>query len=59
MRRAKDQRLVGGWGIERCPDEYRVLGYAHQGRIVIHDRTRAMAEFIARYVAFIDQVLAR
>jgi hypothetical protein len=58
MRRARDQRLAGGWGLEKCPGEYRVMGYAQQGQIVVHDRPRAIAEFIARYVAFIDQVLA-
>jgi hypothetical protein len=59
MRRAKDQRLVGGWGLEKCDGEYRVTGYAQQGLIVVRDRTRAIAEFIARYVAFMNDVLAR
>lgn len=57
--RARDQRLAGGWGIERETEAYRVQDYASGKGFVVADRCKACAEFVARYVGFIGEVLAK
>ena len=59
LKRAKDQRLGGGWSIDCGKDEYRVQNYADGKSVVVQGRLRACAEFIVRYVSFIGVVLAR
>jgi hypothetical protein len=59
LKRAKDQRLAGGWSIDCGKDEYRVQNYADGKSVVVRNRLRACAEFIVRYVSFIGDVLTR
>jgi len=56
--RGSDQRLVGGWGIERDDDgQYRVQSYSDGQWLKDRNRYRACAEFIIRYVGFIADTL--
>ena len=57
--RSHDQRLAGGWGIEKETGGYRVQKYSGGKGFVIADRYTACAEFAARYVGFIGDVLAK
>jgi hypothetical protein len=59
LKRAKDQRLSGGWGLDCEGAQYRVQSYADGKYLLVRDRLRACAEFIVRYVGFIGDVLAR
>ena len=59
MERSRDQRVAGGWGLERDGDGYRVLNFADGRSITVRGRIRACAEFVVRYVSFIGDVLAR
>jgi hypothetical protein len=59
LRRSHDQRYAGGWGIERTGDHYRVRSFADKTASAWKGRTRACAEFVARYVQFIGEVQAR
>jgi hypothetical protein len=59
LRRSRDQRYAGGWGIEHAGDDYRVRSFADKTVLGWKDRTRACAEFVARYVQFIGEVQAR
>lgn len=58
LRRGRDQRIAGGWGIERENGEFRVRSYAGGKDLLVQDRLRACAEFIVRYVSFIGDALA-
>jgi hypothetical protein len=57
--RASDQRLSGGWGIEADKSGFRVQSYSNGHCLHHHDRCRACAEFVVRYVKFIGDVIAR
>jgi hypothetical protein len=59
LKRCGDQRVAGGWGIEREGNVYRVRSFSGEGSFVVRDRLRACAEFVVRYVFFIGEVLAR
>jgi hypothetical protein len=59
LRRGSEQRLTGGWGIERENGAYRVRSFADGHSEIEHDRLRACALFVVRYVHFIGDVLAR
>jgi hypothetical protein len=59
LQRGHDQQLVGGWGIERDHDTYRVQSFASGRHLVDKKKTHAVAEFVVRYVAFIGDVLSR
>ena len=57
--RAHDQLFAGGWGIDRDCDNFKILHYSDGRALVIHDRWRACAEFIVRYIGLIGEVLTR
>jgi hypothetical protein len=59
LKRATDQRIAGGWGIDREDGAYRVQNYANGNCLLVRDRWRACAEFVVRYVAFVGEVLAQ
>ncbi len=59
FKRGNDQRFAGGWGIECEGEEYRIQSYDGGGGVIVHDRLRACAEFVVRYVTFIGDVQAR
>jgi hypothetical protein len=60
LERGMDQRLAGGWGIERDEQgRYRIQSYASGRHLVERDRLHACAEFIVRYVGFIGDVIRR
>ncbi len=59
LRRAHDQRYAGGWSIECTDDCYRVRRFGDKTVLTLRDRTRACAEFAARYVRFIGDMQAR
>jgi hypothetical protein len=60
LERGMDQRLAGGWGIERDEQgRYRIQSYANGRHMVEQDRLHACAEFIVRYVSFIADVVRR
>lgn len=59
LERGQDQRLVGGWGIERERGQYRVQSFGSGMHMLESDRLRATSEFIVRYVRFIGDVLRR
>jgi hypothetical protein len=64
LKRSRDQRIAGGWGIEQDHGVYRIHRFTSSGfsagkPIVLRDRIRACAEFVVRYVSFIGEVLAR
>ena len=60
LERGGDQRLAGGWGIER--DEqgaWHVQDFSGGPGLVEKNRIKACAEFIVRYVSFIGDALKR
>lgn len=59
FKRSADQRLVGGWGIEAGSGVFHIQSYSDGHCLDHHDRCRACAEFIVRYVNFIGDILAR
>jgi hypothetical protein len=59
LERSRDQRLAGGWGIEKETGGYRVQNYSGGKGFVVADRCKACAEFASRYVGFIGDVLAK
>jgi hypothetical protein len=59
LRRGSEQRLAGGWGIERENGSYRVQSFADGHSEIEHDRFRACALFVVRYVNFIGDVLSK
>lgn len=59
FKRGTDQRIVGGWGIEKEGGEYRVQSYSDGQCVHCQDRCRACAEFVVRYVTHIGDVLER
>ncbi|HJR55249.1 MAG TPA: hypothetical protein VJ798_01615 [Rhizomicrobium sp.] len=59
LKRGHDQRLVGGWGIEREGGEYRIQNFDNGMQVRERNRLHATAEFIVRYVGFIGEVLRR
>jgi hypothetical protein len=60
LERGMDQRLAGGWGIERDHHgQYRIQSYASGRHLLEKDRLHACAEFIVRYVGFIGEVVRR
>jgi hypothetical protein len=59
LKRCQDQRLAGGWGIEREAGAYRVQSFSSGKSLVVQGRPHACAEFVVRYVSFIGEVLAR
>jgi len=59
LRRCRDQRLAGGWGIERDKDHWRIQNFSDHRHLEVKDRIRACAEFVVRYVAFIGDAQAR
>jgi len=59
LQRGKDQRLAGGWGIERENGEYRVQNFADGRHLFTPDPVRAVAEFLVRYLGFIGEASKR
>jgi hypothetical protein len=59
FKRCHDQLLAGGWSIEQENGHWRIQNFSNHQQLVVEDRTRACAEFIVRYVAFIGEVQAR
>jgi hypothetical protein len=64
LKRSRDQRIACGWSIEQDQDVYRIHRFAGSGfasgrPLELHDRIRACAEFIVRYVSFIGDVMVR
>ena len=59
LRRGSEQRLAGGWGIERENGSYRVQSFADGHSEIEHDRFRACALFVVRYVNFIGDALSK
>jgi hypothetical protein len=59
FKRCHDQLLAGGWSIERRDDHWRIQNYSDHRHLEVKDRTRACAEFVVRYVAFIGDLQAR
>jgi hypothetical protein len=59
LKRSRDQRVAGGWGIERKGDVYRVVNFSDGRAMTVRGRVHACAEFVVRYVSFIGDVLAR
>ena len=59
LKRGSEQRLAGGWGIENENGTYRVQSFADGHSEIEHDRFRACAVFVVRYVHFIGDMLAR
>jgi hypothetical protein len=59
LKRGHDQRLVGGWGLERDRAQYVLRDFGSRMRIVEKNRAHAIAEFVVRYVDFIAKVLNR
>ncbi|MBC8036951.1 MAG: hypothetical protein H7X89_07025 [Rhizobiales bacterium] len=59
LKRGHDQRLVGGWGLERESGQYVLRDFGSRLRIVEESRPHAIAEFVVRYVGFIARVLSR
>jgi|GEM_PF-3108527 hypothetical protein len=59
LERGRDQRLAGGWGIEQEDNQYRVQSYSSGQYLVARNRLHACAEFIVRYVAFIQESVKR
>ena len=57
LKRASDQRISGGWGLDCEGNEYRLKNFQTGESSVISDERRACAEFIVRYVAFIANAL--
>ena len=60
LKRGKDQRYSGGWGIECLKGKYRVVSYADgHKRPWGTDRFKACAEFVVCYLLFIGEVQTR
>jgi hypothetical protein len=60
IRRGKDQRYAGGWGIECLSGNYRVVSYGDGRKGAWQsDPAKAVAEFIVRYLCFIGDVQMR
>jgi hypothetical protein len=59
LERGQDQRLAGGWGIEREHGQYRVQSYASGRHFLEKKKLHAVAEFVVRYIGFIRDVLDR
>jgi hypothetical protein len=60
LERGGDQRLAGGWGIERDGNgAYRVQNFSNGKGLTERNRFRACAEFVVHYVSFIGDVLRR
>lgn len=57
LKRGRDQRLVGGWGVERERGQYVLRDFSGRTRIVENSKAHAVAEFVVRYVDFIAKVL--
>lgn len=57
--RGHDQRLAGGWGIEREGDTYHVQSFDGGGELVMENRVKATAEFALRYLEVIAAVIRR
>jgi hypothetical protein len=59
LKRGSEQRLAGGWGIERANEAYRIYSFGGGQMQIEQDRFRACATFIMRYVQFIGDVQTR
>lgn len=59
MERGRDQRLTGGWGIEREQGKYCVRSFAGGGAWLEEDRLHATAQFAVRYLRFMGEVMRR
>jgi hypothetical protein len=59
LERGRDQRLVGGWGIEEDRGHYRLQNFSTGQYLVERDRLHACAEFIIRYLGVIYEVVKR
>ena len=54
-----DQRLAGGWCLECSGKDYLIQHYADGEHFVLHDKIRAGAEFLVRYLNVMSDVLKR
>ena len=59
LERGRDQRMTGGWGIEREHDKYCVRSFAGGGAFTEEDRLHATAQFVVRYLGFMGEVIRR
>jgi hypothetical protein len=59
FKRRHDQLIAGGWSIDQEDGHWRIRNFSSHQELAVEDRTRACAEFIVRYVAFIGEVQAR
>lgn len=60
VKRGKDQRYSGGWGIECLRGRYRVVSYGDGHKHPWEeDKFKACAEFVVRYLCFIGEVQLR
>jgi hypothetical protein len=59
IKRGSEQRLGGGWGIEREGEIYRIYSFGGGQMQTEQNRFRACALFILRYVQFISDVESR
>ena len=60
IRRGKDQRYAGGWGLECLEGRTRVISYGDGRKGAWEsDLCKALAEFIVRYLGFIGDVQMR
>ena len=59
LKRRHDQVVAGGWSIDREDGHWRIQNLSTHQQVTVENRTRACAEFVVRYVAFIGEVQAR
>jgi hypothetical protein len=59
FKRRHDQVVAGGWSIDREDGHWRIQNLSTHQQVTVENRTRACAEFVVRYVAFIGEVQAR
>lgn len=52
--RGRDQRRVGGWGINRDPNPYRIQNFFDPQRLLERDKLYPCLQFIICYVGFVQ-----
>jgi hypothetical protein len=57
LQRGHDQLYAGGWAIECSDHTYHIRNYADGQSLTEQNRFKACAEFIARYVSVVREVL--
>jgi hypothetical protein len=59
LKRGGDQRIAGGWVIDRDDGKYRLKNFETGKSSLIADKFKAHAEFIVRYVGRIGAVIRK